>query len=587
MSTENKKAIILAVIGIIALGFLIYGNTLNGIFIWDDEALVQNNEYIRNFSHLSKMFSRNIAAGSRVETAAYRPLQILSYAFDYNLWHLDPKGYHLTNIILHILVGLSLFWLLNMIFDDLFISFLASILFIVHPLHTAAVAYISGRADCLVFLWVLFCFIFYLHYLRKPGPAPFLLMLLSYAFALLSRENSLIVPVLLLVYHFSFKKKPAIKPFCSLLALAILYIILRLSVLSHIMSADHETVLAQRIPGVFVAIFNYFKLLILPLALHMEYANRVFGFSEPRAILGLLLFSGFLILGFRTKKNIVSFSILWFFAALLPLSNIYPINAYMAEHWLYMPSMGFFLILAAGLKYFYQREKLRIVSILLSFTLLGFWSYLTIKQNRRWKDPLLIYKQAALSSPDNWRAYFNLAGAYKNSEQYQKAISLYKKAIGLNPDYADAYNNLGQVYFALGKNDQALAAYKKALEIDPGLIQAYYNIGVAYLTDKPQEAIKMFKKALEIDPGYVRAHNNLGAVYYATKRYKEAIASFEKAIELDPGLVQAYSGLCYVYYRMGRFDLALEYYKKAKSLGFFDPQIEKAFKNYKWIRQDS
>ena len=371
---DKNKISLTSVILIIILGFAVYSNSILGQFIWDDNYLVKDNVYIRNWSHINKIFTRSTAAGAGgKESISYRPLQVFTFLIDHSLWGLDVKGYHLTNIILHILVALSIFWLVNILYGDRLLCLLTSILFLVHPIHTEAIAYISGRADPLGLLFMLLCFILYIKNYSLENTGLYILILLSYALALLSRESSLILPGLLLLYHYIFRKKIKVKGVLSIASISLIYIVLRLTVLSFKLPHLYaSTTILDRIPGLFVALADYTRLLFLPFNLHMEYGNRLFHLADPKAITGLLVFFLLLIYAFKRRHTdkLVSFSIFWFFVALLPSANLYPINAYMAEHWLYAPSIGFFLLLANGLSYMQRAKHLKIFALISTIRLL-------------------------------------------------------------------------------------------------------------------------------------------------------------------------------------------------------------------------
>ena len=143
----------------------------------------------------------------------------------------------------------------------------------------------------------------------------------------------------------------------------------------------------------------------------MEYGNSFFKLTHPQAGIGAIAVLALFILILITKpaRNIVFFSLVWFFVALFPVSNLYPINAYMAEHWLYLPSIGIFLLLARGLTLLYQERGLKILSIAASILFLGFYSYLTIDQNSYWKAPIPFYERTLKYANKSSRVYFNLA----------------------------------------------------------------------------------------------------------------------------------------------------------------------------------
>ncbi len=538
---------------------------------------------------------------------------------DYSLWKLNVQGYHLTNILLHILVALAIFWLINVLYDDWLLSLFTSLLFIVHPIHIEAVTYISGRADPLATIFILLCFIFYLKSLRLNSKTLYVPMLLSYSLALLSRENSLILPLVLLAYHYSFKQRLKSGQFLAILIVALSYIFFRFTLLKSLLPHPGiSTTIIQRLPGFFAAIADYTRLLFFPFHLHMEYGNRLFNFTHPQVILGILILLTLFIYGFKQRKNnsLIFFSISWFLITLLPSSNLYPTNAYMAEHWLYLPSVGFFLIIAKGLSYLCKTRQLKTLGIVLIISLLTFYSYLTIKQNRYWRRPITLYertlnyvtdspgvysslglayfdignhkkaiasyKKAIKLDPNFEDAYNNLGFVYNTIGRYDEAIELLKKVIRINPNYVGAYNNLGNAYYALGNKKEAINLFKRALTINPNYVKAYNNLAISY-DDLGQEkqAILLFKKAIELNPDYARAYSNLGSTYYEIGKEEEAVALFKKAININPNYAQAYHNLAVVYTRKKQYNLAIEYCDKAQELGFVNSTLLKALKPYR------
>ncbi|MBN1869142.1 MAG: tetratricopeptide repeat protein [Candidatus Omnitrophica bacterium] len=614
----SPKTVFLSFVLIITLGFTVYANSLNNGFIWDDQALIEDNSYVKSWSSLPQIFSQNIGAGAQKNWAFYRPLQMITYMSDYSLWKLDARGYHLTNILLHILAALSIYALLNTLFNDHALSFLTSALFVVHPIHTEVVTYISGRADSLAVLFTLLCFIFYIKSLPSKRAGMTVLMLSSYACALLSKESSLILPVLLLLYHYSFKIKARAKKFFPLVGIALIYILLRVSALkAPLADSANTSSLWQRLPGVFAALTGYLRLLFFPFHLHMEYGHPLFHWKDPKCIFGAILLLALLIYGFRKKGGapLLFFSISWFFAALLPVLNLYPINAYMAEHWLYLPSIGFFLIIAKGIHSFYKMEGFRLFTILFVIGLLGWYSYLTVKQNTYWQDPIRFYERTLQYAPGSSRVYNNLGIAYSAIDKRDKAAAAYQKAIGFDPRFADAYFNLANIYRDAGKYPDAIAAYKKAVEIKPDYAGAYVNLGNAYDAIKMQkEAIDSYNRAIELKPDSLEAYNNLGTMYHAMNRNEDAIAAYKKAIEIKPDantyynlaiayssinkneaaiasytkaielnrdFKEAYNNLAIVYFQLKQYHLAIKNCDRAKELGLANNELLEALQPYR------
>jgi tetratricopeptide (TPR) repeat protein len=559
MRPVYKKGAFFALI--IIAGAAIYANSLRGEFLWDDHLLVKDNVYTKSFSHLPAIFTQDHGRGAGVRYNFYRPLQILSYALEHPLWKSDPGGYHLVNIILHILVALCVFWFVELAFGDVRLAFLASIFFTVHPVHTETVSYISNRGDLLSVLFMLLCLIFYVSFLGRRARSFYLLALLSFVLALLTKENSLIIPALILAYHFVFKKKLSPARFFPLIGLLAVYVIFRVVfVRSSITEAGAILSFLKRLPAFFAAIATYLRLLFLPFGLHAEYGKPLFGWTHPFVILGVVITSGLLIYAFkiRSRNGLVSFSVIWFFICLLPFSNIYPLPFYMAEHYLYLASLGFFLILAKAAILTYGFKRFRTLALLF-FIGLGFlYSGLTVKQTGYWLDPLTFYTRTLEYEPDNARIYHNLGDTYNLREDYERAIAAYKKSLELEPYQADTYTNLALVYAVMEKVDKAVSLYQKALLIDPEYTPAHNNLGaVYYALAKREEALASYRKAIELNPLYVKPYINLGLAYYDSKEYEQAVAYYKKALKIDPSSATAHNNLCVAYTDSGRFKQAL------------------------------
>jgi tetratricopeptide (TPR) repeat protein len=547
---SKKYFVPIVLIALILLGFLVYSNSLHGAFIWDDTGLVKNNVYIRSFSNLRYIFTQNIGQGAQKRYTFYRPIQLLTYMIDCNFWKLNVVGYHLTNIILHILVAVSIFFLVNNLFKNKVISLFTSLLFIVHPIHTEAVAYISGRAESLYALFVLVSFIFYVKLHENYNIKYYFIILFSFILSLLSKENALIFPAILCVYHFIFRKKIIKKIFLPVIFIDLIYILTRVTWLDFsIPGRLKDVTLLQRLPGFFDAISVYMRLLLLPFNLHMEYGIRILPFAHLTVIVGALatltLLAGAFIL--RKKNRLVSFSILFFFVALFPVSNIYPVNASLAEHWLYLPSVGFFIIAGWLIWLLYKNKNLRLIAIILLTGLIAFYFYLTVKQNEYWQDSVRFYKRTLKYAPDSFRVRANLGRIYSQRGEYEKAIEFNKKSIEINPNNPLAYNNLGNIYLAKGQHDKA---------------------------------IESFKKAIQQESNYAFAYNNLAATYIIKGEYKKAIALCKKAIEISPRYARPYFNLALIYYAQEKSRLADSYLRKAESLGY-KPNLEiiKKFKS--------
>jgi len=587
MKRERQLTHFTAVILIILLGLIVYADSLSGKFVWDDGILINDNPHIRSWVNIAKIFTESVKGGVKKESNFYRPVQILTYMADYSLWRFEAAGYHLTNILLHILAALAVYRLICILFNDILLSLLAAAFFVSHPIHTEVVTYISGRSDSLAALFMLLCLIFYVRDIRLKRAYIYPAALSSYVLALLSRENSLILPLLLLVYHYSFNERFSLKRFGPILLAIPAYLLARTAVLGPLLPASPYpgSTFLQRLPGMFVAIAEYTRLFLLPLNQHMEYGYALFSFLDPRAISGLLIILSLIICAVKMRRTdkVIPFSISWFLVALIPVSQIYPLNAYMAEHWLYLPSIGLFLLLARGLTVLYRNKRFQAAAVSIIVILLSFYSCLAIRQNDYWKDPVSFYEKTLKYAPDSYRIHYNLGIAYSSVGKYEEAVASYKKALTLNPTYEQAYYGLGNAYAAGGKREEAITAYKKCIEITPAYSPAYNNLGrISSDMGNVDEAIALYVKAVEVDPGCFNAYYNLGDEYRRLKRNKDAIASYEKALKIDPEDAATHNNLAVVYYYEKRYDLAIKHCDKAIKLGFgVNPEFLKVLGQYR------
>ena len=571
----SKKFLFLSCILIITLGMMAYANSLNGKFLYDDSLLIEHNTFIKGPSALIDCFTKDIFADAGVGkmTNFYRPLQMASYALNYSVCKLDVRGYHLVNMLIHILVALSIYWLLHILFKNNFLSLTTALLFVVHPIQTEAVSYISGRCDPPSLLFMILSMIIYINLLKQDrfNPFGFILLLLTYACALFSKEHSIIFPVLLLFYHFVFGKRIKAIEFFSLLSIAIIYLVMRLIHLAPASPSLSTDTVFDRIPGFFVALFTYIKLLFLPFPLHMEYGQKLFGWADPRAIGGVLITLMIFILGYIKRNNkIILFSISWFFLSLLPVSNLYKINFYMAEHFLYIPSLGFFLLIAYAFNILYNDTRCKIVALVLTTCAVLFFLILTIKQNDYWKDPETFFKRTLEFAPDSGNSYNNLGLIYADEGKLTEALSNLNKAIELapnDPNNDKAYNNRGNIYNNNGNYTKAISDFSKAIELNPTLAQAYSNRGSAYNKEgNYAQSILDLNKALELNSNSPESYNNLGNTYSSKSNYTDAILNYNKALELKPNYFEAYNNRGNVYNNKGEYAKAILDFNKAIEL---------------------
>lgn len=575
----HKYKITYLPIFILAVAILIvYYNSLLNPFIWDDLYLIEGNAFIKSWAHIKDIFATQLFQGSGAESNFYRPIQSITLALDHAIWHLNPIGYHITNILLHILTVVLIYFLLLKLTLDNTISLFTSLLFAIHPINTEAITYLSGRADPLSAVFFLSAFITYIKYRENKKIVFYLISLSSFALALLSREGSIILPFLLCLYLavFTDKKNRALTGLIPFFVISLIYILARLTVLNFHETAliSHKVALLNRLMTTSRAVFIYLSLLILPINLRMERylitSKTIFEPTTLLSVIGVICIFIVAIKLFR-RSRLVFFSIAWFFITLLPYSNIVPLNAMMAEHWLYLPSIGFFLIFTTLIFKFFKR-----VGVYIFLGILIAYSLVTVNQNQYWKNPLIFYPRILKFNPGSWCAHYNLGVVYSRLGLYDDAMNELSGAIALRPDYAGVYYELGIVYFNKGEIDRAISQYEKALELKPGYADAYYNLGRTYeKSGQFEPAENNYRKAAHHNPVFSKAYASLGDLHRYLNNYNEAINQYRLALKFDPKLVEVYINLGAVYETTGMlndsittYETGIRYYPKSAILHY-------------------
>jgi tetratricopeptide (TPR) repeat protein len=605
---------------ILLLGIIIYSNSFNCSFHFDDYANILDNPKIHNLSDVKTWWNY----------APNRPVAIFTFVCNYHFNHLDVRYYHLVNLTIHLINALLVWWLIFLIFsspalkDDpvirhkKVIAFFTALLFVSHPLATQSVTYIIQRMASLAAMFYLFSLALYMKArLSDKGNISKALLftgsLISAVLAMLSKENAFTLPFAIVLIEFFFLSKNKLS--INFRDYRVILLIAALIGMIIIIPLKFSFSIFEPIPpssghAYTVTPFNYFltqlsvivryiQLLLLPVNQNLDYdfpiSNTFFEIKTLLSFLVLLSLIIFAVLSFK-KYRIISFGIFWFFLTLSIESSFIPIKDVIYEHRTYLPSFGFFLILSSGICLLLW-NKYKYLAITIFVIIIGSNSYLTYERNKVWKDDLSLWNDNVAKTPDLPRALVSRGFAYNNLGQFDKAITDFSRAIGINPDYADAwynrgvahhdlgqldkavpdfsraiginpdysqaYNNRGNAYGALGQYDKAIADYSKAIGINTKFTDAWYNRGVIYGNlGQFEKAIADYTQAISIDPDYDQAYNNRGNAYADLGQYDKAIADFSKAIEINKGSAPAYYNRGVAYANHGQWDKAIADYSK-------------------------
>jgi len=481
-------------LGVIA--FIIRLPAIQGGLIWDDVFLTRDNPFIKSPLLALEAFRHYLFLDSF--SGHYRPVQNLSYMFDYFFWNTDPTGFHLSNILLHVAAGLLLYRLLTHLFgkraglwnsDDprsaragALAAFIISGIWMVHPVHSAAIDYISGRADSLAFVFSAGAWLLVLRAritkTRLLKPILYLLAALAGVLALCAREIACIWMLIFLVHTLVFtrnigKKVKITTIVCCALVLGAYAELRRLPVARAEKPFTENWSAPVRGTLMLRALGDYGRLMVFPGNLHMErnifdpdnYLSRESwrktAASEYLSILGLVVLAAFIYgcarSGIGRRARIMG--TVWFFAAYLPVSNIVQLNATVAEHWLYLPSVGFLLFLG-GCALDLPRKCGAGLTAIAAIAILALSVRSTIRSSD-WSNEEKFYKRTLAAGGASSRVDVNLGQIYANRGEYAMAEKMFRHILQTNPDYPIARNNLASVLVHQGKTAEAESLFAR------------------------------------------------------------------------------------------------------------------------------
>lgn len=522
--------------------FFAYANSVTPTFHWEDEYLVRENVHIRRLSNIPVFFRPGYinvyeaGAGQR-----YRPLRTVTLALDYALWKEDPRGYHLTNVLLNAGAAV-MFWLFCLVLTgNGLLALLAGIFFALHPVHAESVAWVKNRSDILCAVFYFASAAAFAFYRRHGKKAPLAASVLLAAAAFLAKEMALTLPFALglsLIYANLEAGKDwkenwwTLAPFFALLAA---YLAFREISMTGGAGGGGDPL--SRAALVAVTAGEYLKTLIWPAALSLDRALPAGG----AAALQYGLAAGFALgapgLWFAGQRR-GAFWLLMFWVLYVPVSNLVLIEGRpFAEQRMYLPSAAFCAFLAwaltepppAG-----SRRRLR-ASLGFALGLALFWGVRGFYRNMDWKSEALIWEKTVSASPSP-RSFNNLAVALLREKRYDEAVRNASRSLALDPAYVDAYNTLGAAYHDLGLYDRSISAFEKAVYFSGGrAYKSLMNLAALYsLKGRWREALSAYEKVLKAAPWLDAAYYNMGLTLAQQGRADEALRAFGEALALNP-----------------------------------------------------
>jgi Flp pilus assembly protein TadD len=522
--TPEKRNEWLPYICIAALSALVYHKAVFfGYSYLDDQLLIINNhDFLRNASNFFEIFKRHVFYPAQNPLVFYRPLLTLSFMLDMHVTGLCPAGYHLTNILIHTIASCLFFVFLLRLGYRKAASFVVACLFTVHPILSQAVAWIPGRNDSLLAVFVLASSISFIDLARTGRLAHCGRHLLFFTAALFTKESGLAVVPLCLLYYYIIAKKRGIPSELKYLLAGWGLILLAWLVLRHpvLKDAARWTVFdASRSLSIIVPAFiQYAGKIIFPVNLSVAPVIQDTPLLYGWVAMGLLAAA---VLGSRLRRGaFLVFGAAWLALFLAP-SVICPdfevvVSDFM-EHRIYVPLIGFAIILLECdiTKTLHAMNRKALAA---SALIVALFAGITYANLGRFKDRISFWENAARASAHSSLAHQQLGIAYYFSGALDKAERECKASLALNPREPRARAILGQIYMGRNKMAEAEKEFKKEIALYPSYDNTYACLGVLYYKEgRMAEAEALWKKALEKNPDNTDASRNL-AVYYFEKR---------------------------------------------------------------------
>ncbi len=544
--TGNRWVLYCAAIMVLTLlAFLPVFN--NGFTNWDDDVYVTGNVLIRSLSWQNLL---TIFSPTTFFSGNYQPITILSYALNHAAGGLDPKGYILVDLVIHLLNVLLVFIFIRKISGNDFAASFCALLFGIHPMHVESVAWIAGRKDLLYTFFYLASSLMYLAYSEKENGSArrwYAAALILFACSLLSKAMAVTLPAALLLIDYYRGRKLSARMVIDKIPFIVPAILIGLWTIKgqHQAGAIGDNGMLTVYSRVSIAAYSFLFYVVKFFIPHRLAALYPYPYSHSAALVlqySLSPLFAVVIFGavwhFRRSKSLV-FGFMFFLINVLLNLHFVPVGGTVtADRYSYIAYIGLSFIVARGAARGVddrrlKKRKIAIVAVIFGFLIVAF-GYAVHERCRVWKNSETLWTDVLEKYPSavacNNRGLF-----YDARGDRAHAVQDYDRAIAYNPCYADAWNNRSVEYLTGGDYETALQACNRAIALNPSLAEAYDNRGniLSYKEDYAG-AIDNYNRALSLKPSLAEAYLNRGNAYGARGDYPQAITDFTRAIALDP-----------------------------------------------------
>ena len=546
---KHLAAVIYAALAVIT--FIVYRQVPHNDFVlYDDNAYVTNNPAISNGLTLESV----LWAFKAPRVGFWHPLTIISHMLDCELFGQKPFWHHLVSLLFHIANTLLLFLILKNMTAALWQSAFVAAAFALHPLHVESVAWVAQRKDVLSTLFWLLTMAAYVHYIRRPDAARYLLTLLLFALGLMAKPMLVTLPfVLLLLDYWPLQRMtldvPAVDRrrlitnlICEKLPFFVLAAVFSLIAFYAERGFDAFSLklpFSVRLGNAFVSYAAYIGKMIWPARLAVLYPHQGLNLPLWQVFAGFLTIAVLSIWIFRLGRRYKYLPVgwLWYLGTLVPVIGLFQIGIHaMADRYTYVPLIGLFIIIAWGsADLLAGRSYRKIILSLSASAVLSALAICTFFQTCYWRNGITLFEQAIKVTGGNFLMHSNLGSVLASQGRLDEAIDHFRKAVRLKPDSPDVFYNLGRALYSQGKLDEAIHCLRQAILLKPDA-ETYYCLGYALqIQGSFDQAVDNYRQAVRLKPDYVEAYISLAALLMKTGQFENAVKAEEKALELTDG----------------------------------------------------
>ena len=479
------------------LGFVAYAVVLGGPLFFDDKQFIVWNEHVTSFD-VGEIYTSSVTKGVGIQSNTYRPNQQIIYATLYKFFGTSPAPYHLVSLVVHVTNALLVFLLLVALSLGRTGSLVASLVFLLHPVQTQAVSYVSGLAGPLLLLSLLGAVLFWLKSLeventRDRAGTLALSLVLCIGAAFTKSNVVIILPVMIVVAAYlvlTGQKKwtPYLTLSVALIGVfAVGFMSLKLTMLNFAGTSGmvegynvYTDSLVVRLTTFVSVLHRYLELIVWPTALSYSKPKIIYNsILTLHGALGVAIVgaAGFVLV--RAKQYPLAFlGCGWFFAALAPFSGVIPLPSMYLEHWLYAPMVGVVILVAGLYRALDDERRSRFAIVVIGILLL--LMVRTGVRNYEWADPERFYIADMNAAGVSIQMLNNLALYLTEIGETDRAIKALEALIAANDSSPEPRHNLARIYVDLGELQKAKTNFLRALEIDAFNLNALMGLRALY-----------------------------------------------------------------------------------------------------------